>query len=209
MSASDPGSAERFLFPIAPHAQIVGAEQLGFKAHNLLRMARRDLPVPEAFVLGTSACHAYFADRKGMRAALGPTLREGLAGIERTSGLGFGSARRPLLVSVRSGAPVSMPGMMDTLLDIGLCDTTLRGLLRLTGNPRLAWDSYRRLVQSFAEIVHGADPAPFRERLEQRVEAEQLLSARELDYRALCELAQDYLSLYADTVGKPLPQDPI
>jgi pyruvate,orthophosphate dikinase len=208
MSSADTSSIERFLFAIAPHAQVAGAEELGFKAHNLLRMARRELAVPEAFVLGTSVCKTYFADREGVRAVLAPMLREGLAGIERASGLGFGSARRPLLVSVRSGAPVSMPGMMDTLLDIGLCDTTLRGLLRLTGNPRLAWDSYRRLVQSFAEVVHGADPAPFRERLEQRIGEEQLASARELDYRALSELAQDYLALYADTVGKPFPQDP-
>jgi pyruvate,orthophosphate dikinase len=208
MSSADTSSIERFLFTIAPHAQAAGAEELGFKAFNLLRMARRELAVPEAFVLGTSACKRWFADREGVRAVLAPMLREGLAGIERASGLGFGSARRPLLVSVRSGAPVSMPGMMDTLLDIGLCDTTLRGLLRLTGNPRLAWDSYRRLVQSFAEVVHGADPAPFRERLEQRIGEEQLASARELDYRALSELAQDYLALYADTVGKPFPQDP-
>ncbi|MBI3375969.1 MAG: pyruvate, phosphate dikinase [Betaproteobacteria bacterium] len=208
MNLVDPGAGGRFLFAIAPHAQMVGAEELGFKAHNLLRMARRELAVPEAFVLGTSACKTYFADRERLHRILAPTLREGLADIERASGLGFGSTRRPLLVSVRSGAPVSMPGMMDTLLDVGLCDTTLRGLLRLTGNPRLAWDSYRRLVQSFAEVVHAADPAPFRERLEQRIDEEQLASARELDYRALSELARDYLSLYADLVGKPFPQDP-
>jgi len=196
------------LYTIAPHAALAGPEEIGFKAHNLLRLARLGLAVPEAFVLGTASCRAWFADPEAMRTTLRTLLRDALAGIEQSSGLGFGSPRRPLLVSVRSGAPVSMPGMMDTLLDIGLCDATLRGLLRLTGNPRLAWDSYRRLVQQFAEVVHQADPAPFRAALALRLAHEGVGTARELDYRALQALTLDYLDIFAERVGRPFPQDP-
>ena len=196
------------LYRIAPHAPLVGPEEIGFKAHGLLRLARLGLKVPEAVVLGTSACKAYFADRPALRASLKSALREAITEIEQVSGLGFGSQRRPLLVSVRSGAPVSMPGMLDTLLDIGLCDTTLRGLLRHTGNPRLAWDSYRRLVMAFAEIVHHADPAPFWHRLEECLRREEASSARELDYKALGDLTRDFLALYAEGVGSTFPQDP-
>ena len=80
---------------------------------------------------------------------------------ERSTGLDLGSATRPLLLSVRSGAPVSMPGMLETVLNVGLCEVSIRGLIALTGNPRLAWDSYRRLVESFAAVVHGCPREPF------------------------------------------------
>ena len=128
-------------------------DSIGFKAYNLWRMERAGMPVPQAFVLGTAFCQEFFhRDRKpgaGLRDLLLARVRD----LERTSGLSFGSARKPLLLSVRSGAPVSMPGMLETVLDIGICDATVPGLLRLTGNARLVWDSYRRLVQSFAEVV--------------------------------------------------------
>lgn len=201
-------AAEHPLYTIAPHAALAGPRDVGFKAHNLMRLARLGLAVPEAFVIGTAACKAWFADRDATRAMLRGLLRDALAGIEQASGLGFGSPRRPLLVSVRSGAPVSMPGMMDTLLDIGLADATLRGLLRLTGNPRLAWDSYRRLVQQFAEVVHQANPAPFRAALARRLARERLGAAYELDFRALRDLTLEYLEIYAERVGALFPQDP-
>jgi len=200
--------AAQHLYSIAPHAVLAAPEDVGFKAHNLLRLARLGLAVPEAFVLGTAACRAWFAEPDATRAMLRNLLRDALAGIEQASGLGFGSPRRPLLVSVRSGAPVSMPGMMDTLLDIGLCDATLRGLLRLTGNPRLAWDSYRRLVQQFAEVVHRVDAAPFRAALEQQLAREGVAAPRELDFRALQVLSQQFLDIYAERVGRAFPQDP-
>ena len=173
-----------------------------------MRLARLGLAVPQAFVLGTAVCRAWFADPEATRATLRNLLRDALAGIEQASGLGFGSPRRPLLVSVRSGAPVSMPGMMDTLLDIGLCEATLRGLLRLTGNPRLAWDSYRRLIQQFAEVVHRVEPTPFREALGGQLAREGVLAARELDFRALQALTRNFLDIYAERVGGPFPQDP-
>jgi len=181
---------------------------MGFKGYNLARMARLGLPVPDGFVLGTALCRDWLNDPEAAQSAARSMIESALRDLERASGLRFGDARRPLLVSVRSGAPVSMPGMMDTLLDVGLNGATLRGVLRLTGNPRLAWDSYRRLVQSFAETVHGADPAPFRAALRRALKREGLTQARELDFRGLAALTEEFLQLHDDLTGKRFPQDP-
>ena len=186
-----------------------GPAEMGFKAHNLARMGHIGLKVPEAFVLGTAICRDFLKHPARSREALRDLLVEMLRRLETASRLSFGGARRPLLVSVRSGAPVSMPGMMDTLLNIGLCDATVHGLIRLTGNPRLAWDSYRRLVQQFAEVVHGADPAPFRTAAEDAAGEAGVAHLRELDFRQLAKLAQETLALYRDLVGEPFPQDPM
>jgi len=184
------------------------AVDMGFKGYNLARLARLGLPVPDGFVLGTALCRDWLNDPEEAKIAARSMIESALRDLERASGLRFGDARRPLLVSVRSGAPVSMPGMMDTLLDVGLNSATLRGVLRLTGNPRLAWDSYRRLVQSFAETVHGADPAPFRDAIERALRRDGLAQARELDFRALAALTEEFLQLHEDLTGKRFPQDP-
>lgn len=172
-------------------------ESLGFKAWNLARMAALGLPVPPAFVLGTGWCahpEALTAERwQGV-------LRE----LEVYTGLRLGDARRPLLLSVRSGAPVSMPGMMDTLLDIGLSDTTLPGLIRLTGHPRLAWDAYRRLVAGYGEVVAGIDAGLFEADL-QAVCGE--ADERELDFAELRELTRRHLATYARACGEAFPQE--
>ena len=160
-------------------------EAMGFKACNLLRLGALGVPVPPAFVLGTGFCAAFHASEGREAPGFADTLAQPLRELEHASGLAFGDARKPLLVSVRSGAPVSMPGMMETILDVGLNEATVRGLLRLTGNPRLAWDSYRRLVQSFGEVVHGLPAAPFDERLAGELERSGAGSARELDFRSL------------------------
>jgi pyruvate,orthophosphate dikinase len=122
-----------------PHAGAVpgDADGMGFKAYNLQRMAAAGMPVPHAFVLGTDWCRLHQRDAGAARQPLHAVLGEWSRRLEQACGLAFGGDRKPLLVSVRSGAPVSMPGMMDTVLNIGLCDRTVRGLLRLTGNPRL------------------------------------------------------------------------
>jgi pyruvate,orthophosphate dikinase len=111
---------------------------MGAKAWNLLRMAQMSLPVPPAFVLGTHYCIASDARELTSDSNL---WKAGLRALEVATGLSFGDAHRPLLLSVRSGAPVSMPGMMETILNVGLCDATVGGLLRQTGNPRLIWDT--------------------------------------------------------------------
>ena len=183
-------------------------DAMGFKAFNLARMARLGLPVPPAFVLGTSHCRDYHLEPERCRKTLPALLAEQLHWLETVTQLGFGDTRRPLLLSVRSGAPVSMPGMMDTLLNIGLCDATSRGLLRMTGNPRQVWDLYRRLVAGFAEVVFGADPAPFRAAQQELLARQQVERVRELDYQGLSELTGIYLRLCQELTGKPFPQSP-
>ncbi len=189
--------------PAAAHIAPPSADTMGFKAWNLLRMAHIGLRVPPAFVLGTAFCAD--ADSRA-RAGRPATWAEGLRALEARCGQGLGDHRRPLLLSVRSGAPISMPGMMETLLNIGLCDATLPGLVRHSGNPRLAWDAYRRLVASYGEVVAGIPG----ERFEAQVAA--LTAGRDertLDFAELRTLTQQHLATYAREAGRPFPQDPV
>jgi len=183
-------------------------DKLGFKAFALVHMARLGLPVPPAFVLGTPHCRLWRQDPGDYRANLASLLEEQMRWLQSVTKMGFGDQRNPLLVSVRSGAPVSMPGMMDTLLNIGLCDATVHGLLRITGNPRLVWDSYRRLIQNFAEVVFGATPQPFEEVLEAALAREHLDRFQELDFQSLTEITRTYLRLFSELTGKAFPQNP-
>jgi len=178
------------------------AQSMGFKAWNLLRMAQLTLPVPAAFVIGTHYC-ADPGARGGMAGA--DLWRAGLGALERSTGQVLGDARRPLLLSVRSGAPVSMPGMMDTLLNIGLCDATVQGLMRQTGNPRLVWDAYRRLVASYGEVVAGLPVGLFDDVATALFEGR---DERELDFADLRSLTQRFLEVFSRGAGQPFPQDP-
>jgi len=184
--------------PKAGKASKDSLEAMGSKAWHLLRMARLGLPVPPALVLGTHYT-------REPAASLLPLFGGGLTAFEAACGQQLGDARAPLIVSVRSGAPVSMPGMMETLLNVGLCDATLPGLLRQSGNPRMVWDAYRRLIASYAVVVGGLAAHPF--------EAERLLACtgadeRTLDYAQLRTLCRRYLELYQSLAGQPFPQDP-
>lgn len=175
-----------------------GPDAVGGKAHNLMRMAALGLPVPPAFVIGTAW--------SGRHQQLDSAIWQGaLQAVERETGLAFGNPRRPLLLSVRSGAPVSMPGMMETLLDIGLCDATLPGLLRLTGDPRLAWDSYRRLVAGYGETVAGIAATVFEADLRAVAGT---VDERDLGFAELRELTQRHLATFRSACGQPFPQDP-
>lgn len=185
------------------------AQTMGLKALDLLRMARLGLPVPPAVVLGTPYCRRCHQDPERFRKNLGRLLEEQMRWLQSVTGLGFGDPHKPLLVSVRSGAPVSMPGMMDTLINVGLCDASANGLLRITGNPRLVWDSYRRLIQGFAEVVFAASPQPFTAALETMLAREHLERAQELDYLSLAELSQTYLEIFSDLTHRPFPQNPL
>jgi pyruvate,orthophosphate dikinase len=137
-----------------------GPDEVGNKAWNLMRMTLAGLPVPPAFVLSTGWCQAMRQGRVDT-SGLGAMLHDGIGRLERAIGLAFGSGRRPLLVAVRSGAAVSMPGMMETVLDVGLNMRTAEALTCMTGNPRLTWDSFRRFVQGYAEVVAGLSAEPF------------------------------------------------
>src|SRR5262245_40837629 len=160
---------ELYLFGCqAPAPRGATPEVVGHKAANLIRMAEAGLPVPPGLVLPTALCRAYFEGGRRLPESAAGLLRRGLREVERAAGLAFGAERRPLLVSVRSGAAASMPGMLDTVLNVGLCDRTLPALVRMTGNPRHAWDSYRRLIQAYAEVVHGLPGDPFERVLAER-----------------------------------------
>jgi pyruvate, orthophosphate dikinase len=186
--------------------QQVSAEIIGSKAANLARMAALGLPVPPAFVLPIELCAAIVAGDPDAERHLADGLREGIAFLESVSGKRFGDRRRPLLVSVRSGAAQSMPGMLDTVLDVGCTAAAVRGLVRMTGNPRFAWDCRQRLLEDYAAIVVGIDPAPLTARAREMVVEEGVASGRELDGEALDRLAADYCSLLG--ADRP-PDDPM
>ncbi len=181
---------------------------VGAKAYGLLRLAQLGLPVPPGFVLGTEVCRQYFASGGKVPAEVRDLVLTGLARLEDAAGRRFGDERHPLLVSVRSGAPVSMPGMLETILNIGLCERTLHGLLRVTGNPHLTWDSYRRLARDFVEVVHGAPAERFDALLERECAREGLSSARDLDTAAWRLIVEESLVIAAACAGRPFPQDP-
>src|SRR6185369_2294681 len=181
---------------------------MGMKAFDLARMARLGLPVPPGFVLGTPHCRRWYREPERFNRGLAGLLEEQMRWLQSVTDLGFGDTRKPLLVSVRSGAPVSMPGMMDTLLNIGLCDATVHGLLRTTGNPRLVWDSYFRLIRCFSEVVFGADQQPFTTTLDALLIRERVARFQELDYLSLAELTQTGLQIFNDLTGQPFPQNP-
>ncbi|MCU0812337.1 MAG: hypothetical protein MUE59_15140, partial [Thiobacillaceae bacterium] len=205
-------AAPRALFFIGgrnPVAKPGSVEEMGFKASNLAAMAVAGLPVPQAFVLSTRFASRFQEAIGGAPGELRDALAEGVRHIERESRLCFGGRRRPLLVSVRSGAPVSMPGMMETVLDVGVNDVTVEAIIRSTGNPRLAWDCYRRLVQGFAEVVHECPAHPFAARLDACLAECGAASTREIDFRSLAALTRDFLSLFEEHTGSPFPQDPL
>ncbi len=199
-----------FLIGCGPAAEpTTSAEVIGFKAYNLWRIARLGFPVPPAFVLGTEYCRDYFRRGRTAPNGLRDLLVANIRHIEQASGLVFGGTRKPLLVSVRSGAAVSMPGMLDTILDVGLNKQTLRGLVRMTGNSRLAWDSYRRLVQAFAEIVHHCPVGEFHAVVAEHLRLWELKDVGEMDFQQLATLIKAYQDLFESHTGGGLPQNPI
>ena len=180
----------------------VSAQTMGFKAWNLHRMAQMSLPVPPAFVLGTYYCTA----SEGQAQAKDQSLwQAGLQALESATHLDLGDTRRPLLLSVRSGAAVSMPGMMETILNVGLCDHTIGALLRQTGNPRLVWDAYRRLIASYGEVVDSIASQHFEDATCALFGTR---DERELDFAELRTLSLRFLDVYQQTAGRIFPQDP-
>lgn len=196
------------LYKVLPHVvpPAGGPEEVGNKAWNLMRMAAAGLPVPTAFVLPTEWCGRMKS--KTDDEALSRALSSGIAALEAATGLGFGSPRRPLLVSVRSGAAVSMPGMMETVLNIGCNAETVEGLIGFTGNPRLAWDCYRRLIQGYAEVVHHLPGDAFDDLVSQALSRAGVKAERKLDYSALRQLTHDFLARFRELAGIPFPKDP-
>jgi len=178
--------------------ELHSADTIGAKAANLARMAALGLPVPPAFVLPVKLCADIIGKDAHAERHLRDGLIEGIAFLEGATGKRFGDNRQPLLVSVRSGAARSMPGMLDTVLNVGCTSTAVQGLIRLSGRPRLAWDCRRRFFESYAETVLGLDPAPFAVRLAELITSEGVANDRELDSEALERLAADEQALVED-----------
>ena len=180
---------------------------LGGKGANLDGMASIGLPVPPGFTISTEMCTRYYQDGEVFPDSLKAEVAEGLAHIEGVTGKTFGDAADPLLVSVRSGARVSMPGMMDTVLNLGLNDETVQGLAAVSGDERFAWDSYRRFVQMYSDVVLGLDHDAFEEALEIMKEDNGFFSDTEMEAKHWKALVGEYMGLVEEQWGKPFPQD--
>jgi len=182
---------------------------LGGKGANLAEMTRIGVPVPPGFTITTEACNAYLAAGNKFPEGMWDQELAALKTIEEVTGKKFGDAANPLLVSCRSGAKISMPGMMDTVLNIGLNDTTVKGLAALTNNPRFAWDAYRRLIQGFGAVVLGISDEKFEHALDamkQRVGAKEDVDLTTEDLKAL---ANEYKAIIKQEKGFDFPQNPI
>lgn len=184
------------------------AEVIGAKAANLARMAAAGLPVPPAFVLPVKLCKAIVDGERHAQKLLVDGLAEGIAFLEDATSLSFGGSRRPLLVSVRSGAARSMPGMLDTVLDVGCAPAAVHGLVRMTGHPRFAWDCRRRFLESYASVVLGLDRRPFARHLADMVAAEGVAADHALDVDAMERLTGFYLQMIEDQ-DCVVPDDPM
>ena len=182
---------------------------LGGKGAGVAEMTRAGMPVPPGFTITTEACRQYYADGKQFPEGLWEQATAALKDVEKATGKGFGDADNPLLVSVRSGAKFSMPGMMDTVLNLGLNPDTLGGLQRLTGDERFALDAYRRFVQMFGKIVKGLDGDKFEEALTGAKKLAGVKTDAELDPANLRELVKSFIGLYERETGEDFPTDPI
>ncbi len=181
---------------------------LGGKGANLAEMASIGLPVPPGFTITTEVCTAFYANGRQYPAGLEAEVKQALAAVEAATGFSFGDPANPLLVSVRSGARVSMPGMMDTVLNLGLNDTTVAGLAAKSGDARFAWDSYRRFIQMFGGVVLDVDHHRFEEiidevKLEKLVTEDTALAAEDWQ-----RVVAGYKRVVEEATGKPFPQDP-
>ncbi|MDD5016470.1 MAG: pyruvate, phosphate dikinase [Eubacteriales bacterium] len=181
---------------------------LGGKGANLAEMTGLGLPVPQGFTVSTEACNRYYEDGKTIADDILEQFYEALAKTEEINEKKFGDPENPLLVSVRSGARVSMPGMMDTILNLGLNDIAVKGVARLTGNDRFAYDSYRRFIQMFSDVVMGIAKAKFEEILDGAKKERGVKHDTELNTDDLKTVVQRYKALYLAEQGKEFPQDP-
>ncbi len=181
---------------------------LGGKGAGLAEMTLAGLPTPPGFTITTEACNDYFASGEQLPDGLWEDILEAVREVEAETGKGFGRADNPLLVSVRSGAKFSMPGMMDTVLNLGLNEETLQGLIALTGNERFGWDAYRRFIQMFGRIVMGVEGEKFDTALDEAKHKRGVTQDTELDAQALREVVDAYKQIVRESTGREFPDDP-
>ncbi|MBI4219558.1 MAG: pyruvate, phosphate dikinase [Chloroflexi bacterium] len=187
----------------------VGRDLLGGKGAGLAEMAALGLPVPAGFTVTTRACVEYMHGGRQYPPGLESEIADHLRKLEERTSRRFGDTRDPLLVSVRSGAAISMPGMMDTILNLGLNDRAAEGLARKTGNTRFAYDAYRRLIQMYGEVVDGADHHRFESALQAIKERRRVKLDVELTAEDLKELVQRFKAIYREAAGRDFPQEAI
>lgn len=182
---------------------------LGGKGANLAEMTRIGLSVPPGFTITTDACNEYYKNNEVLPDELKNQIREALTQLEKKTGKRLGDTQRPLLVSVRSGAAYSMPGMMDTILNLGMTDDTLDGLAALTGDERLAYDCYRRFIQMYANVVMGIDWYHFETILEKKMKEQDVKEENQLHTSDWISIVSQYKGLILKLTKKPFPLDPI
>jgi pyruvate,orthophosphate dikinase len=182
---------------------------LGGKGANLAEMTRIGVPVPPGFTITTEACNAYLAAGEKFPEGMWEQALEGLKATEKEAGKEFGDAANPLLVSCRSGAKFSMPGMMDTVLNIGLNDETARGMIKLTGNETFVYNSYRRLIQMFGSVVLGIPDGPFEHALEERKKEKGVKDDTDLTAQDWQALTEEFKTIVREHKGFDFPQEPI
>jgi pyruvate,orthophosphate dikinase len=206
MGKSDFATMTDFVYDFTEGAEL-GRELLGGKGAGLAEMTAIGIPVPAGFTVTTAACVEYMRNGRELPGGLEDEIAAHMESLEADAGKRFGDSEDPLLVSVRSGAAVSMPGMMDTILNLGLNDEAVEGLARATDNERFAWDAYRRLIQMYGDVVDGVDAHAFEDAL---TELKQDKAAREdVDLGAddLRELVERFKKIYRDGTGSDFPQD--
>ena len=183
-------------------------ELLGGKGANLAEMTRLGLPVPQGFTITTEACTQYYEDGRQINDEIQAQIMEYIAKMEEITGMKFGDKENPLLVSVRSGARASMPGMMDTILNLGLNEEVVEVLARKSGNPRWAWDCYRRFIQMYSDVVMEVGKKYFEELIDQMKEKKGVTQDVDLTAEDLKELAEQFKAEYKAKIGADFPSDP-
>lgn len=182
---------------------------LGGKGANLSEMTNIGLPVPSGFTITTEVCNLFYELGERYPEGLDDQIKKNLKKLEEKMGMGFGDEHNPLLVSVRSGAAISMPGMMDTVLNLGLNDKTIMGLIKKTNNERFCWDSYRRFIQMFGDVVMGVEHDEFEKALQAKKDKKGVKFDTELDAQDLKELVEDYKKIIKKARGESFPQNPL
>lgn len=182
---------------------------LGGKGLNLAEMTSIGLPVPPGFTITTEVCDAYYKSGEKLPSGLMDDVNKAVKMLEKELGKKFGDDANPLLVSVRSGAAVSMPGMMNTILNLGLNDVATEGLAKATNNPRFAYDAYRRLINMFGDVVMGMDHHTFEQAFDKVKKKYKVTEDTDVPAEGLKQLCDDYKAVFKKKTGKPFPQDPL
>ena len=182
-------------------------ELLGGKGANLAEMTNIGLPVPQGFTITTEACTQYYQDGRQINEEIQDEIMEYIGKLEDMTGKKFGDMNNPLLVSVRSGAWASMPGMMDTILNLGLNDRVVEAFAKKTHNPRFAWDSYRRFIQMYSDVVMEVSKKHFEEMIDEMKQKRGVTQDTELTAKDLKELAEQFKAEYKEKIGEEFPQN--